>query len=120
VLQTVRAGPTHPTAAEVYDAVRACDPGIAFATVYNSLHYLVSAGLISEVRRPGGAVSYDRETRPHDHVICRRCGAIGDVHRSPALLPGADAYAEVAAQTNFAIERHRVEFVGLCPRCRHT
>ncbi len=120
VLQTVRAGPTHPTAAEVYDAVRAYDPGIAFATVYNSLHYLVSAGLIAEVRRPDGVVSYDRETRPHDHVICRRCGTIGDVHRSPALSLGADAYSEVVAQTNFTVERHQVEFVGLCLACRRT
>jgi Fur family peroxide stress response transcriptional regulator len=118
VLQAVRAEPTHPTAATVYDAVRDHDPGIAFATVYNALHYLVSVGLIAEVRRPNGAVSYDRETRPHDHVICRRCGTIADVHRTPTLLPGPSAYAEVAAQTHFAVERHQVEFVGLCPDCQ--
>jgi Fe2+ or Zn2+ uptake regulation protein len=118
VLQTVAAQPVHLTAAEVYDAVRTRDPGIAFATVYNALHYLVALGLIAEVRRPDGVVSYDRQTTPHDHVICRQCAAISDVQRTPVLLAAPSAYAEVAAQTHFTIERHRVEFVGLCPACQ--
>lgn len=117
VLATVKAQPMHLTAAEVYDAVRYYDPGIAHATVYNALHYLVGAGLIAEVRRPDGVVSYDRETAPHDHVICERCGAIGDVRRTAAVEACSTAYADVTAQTGFTVSRHRVEFVGLCPDC---
>ena len=118
VLSTVAAQPLHLTAADVYDAVRQHDPGIAYATVYNALHYLVAAGLIAEVRRPDGVVSYDRETAPHDHVVCTRCGAIGDVWRTAALDACHGAYADVAAQTGFTVEQHRVEFAGLCPSCR--
>lgn len=117
VLETVAARPAHLTAAEVYDTVRQHDPGIAYATVYNALHYLVDAGLIAAVRRPDGVVSYDRETAPHDHVICQRCGAIGDVRRSNAVDACPSAYADVTAQTAFTVERHRVEFFGLCPAC---
>ncbi len=119
VLATVSAQPLHLTAADVYDAVRQHDPGIAYATVYNALHYLVAAGLIAEVRRPDGVVSYDRETAPHDHVICTRCGAIGDVWRTYAVDAWPRTYADVKAQTGFTVEQHRVEFAGLCPSCRN-
>ncbi len=118
VLETVAARPVHLTAAEVYDVVRGRDSGIAYATVYNALHYLVSAGLIAEVRRPDGVVSYDRDTAPHDHALCRVCGAIADVHRTSDTAPGAGAYGEVALQTGFVVEGRRIEFVGLCPRCQ--
>jgi len=117
VLETVAARPAHLTAAEVYDVVRGHDSGIAYATVYNALHYLVSAGLIAEVRRPDGVVSYDRDTVPHDHALCRACGAIADVHRTIETAPGTGAYGEVARQTGFVIEGRRIEFVGLCPHC---
>jgi len=118
VLEVVRARPAHPTVAEVYDAVRRVDPGIAHATVYNALHYLVDAGLLAEVRRPDGVARYDRETRPHEHALCRVCGDVADVRRTPAVARAAAAYAEVATQTGYTIERHGIAFSGLCPRCQ--
>ncbi len=118
VLEVVRARPAHPTVAEVYDAVRRVDPGIAHATVYNALHYLVDAGLLVEVRHPDGGARYDRETRPHEHALCRVCGDVADVRRTPAVTLAAAAYAEVATQTGYTIERHDIAFQGLCPRCQ--
>ena len=113
VLDTVGALSNHPTAAEVYDAVRRRRPRIAFGTVYTALHYLVDQRLIAEVRRPDGVISYDREVAPHDHLICRRCGRLEDVPRH--LRP---SYAALEAQTGFRLEGHRVEFIGLCPACQ--
>lgn len=118
VLDLVRARPAHLTAAQIYDAVHMEQPRIAFATVYNALHHLVQTGLIAEVRQPDGVVAYDRETSPHDHIICRRCGRLDDV---PVLSdPSLDtsAYQEVAARTGYAVEGHRTEYAGLCPGCR--
>ncbi|GAC1428398.1 MAG: hypothetical protein NVSMB65_01600 [Chloroflexota bacterium] len=114
----MRERPVHLTAADVYDVVRQHDPRIAFATVYNALHYLVDARLIAEVRRPDGVTSYDRETRPHEHVLCRACGAIADVRRTAAITLAPSTYDEVATQTGYLVEHHRVEFVGVCPTCR--
>ncbi len=118
VLQAVAGRRDHPTAAQVFDAVRGQQPRIAYGTVYNALHYLVNAGLVAEVRRPDGVVSYDRDTAPHDHAVCRRCGTLADVHLSAARDAVTEAYPSVARQTGFAVEQHRVEFVGLCPACR--
>lgn len=118
VLQAVAAQPAHLSAAQVYDAVRRAEPRIAFATVYNALHYLVHAGLIAEVRQPDGVTVYDRNTVPHDHIACRRCGRLDDVPREPEDASGAQSYGVVAGRTGYTVDAHRVEYVGLCPACR--
>ena len=113
VFEAVRSRYDHPTAAEVYTSVRQQRPHIAYGTVYNALHYLVDNGLLAEVRRPDGVVSYDRETRPHDHAICRVCGKLADVPNHATLN-----YTPIEQQTGFVIDAHRVEFIGRCPSCR--
>jgi Fur family peroxide stress response transcriptional regulator len=50
VLRVIRASDQHLTAIEVFERARQLLPGIAFATVYNSLRYLKNEGLIGEVR----------------------------------------------------------------------
>jgi Fe2+ or Zn2+ uptake regulation protein len=106
------------TAAQIYDAVHRAQPRIAFATVYNALHHLVQTGLIAEVRQPDGVVAYDRETSPHDHIICRRCGRLDDVPTLSEPSLDTSAYQEVAARTGYAVEGHRTEYAGFCPGCR--
>lgn len=118
VLDVVRARPVHLTAARIYDAVRETEPRIAFATVYNALHHLVEAGLIAEVRQPDGVVAYDRETSPHDHIICRRCGRLDDVPALPVPALNTAAYGMVAERTGYDVDRHRVEYSGICQTCR--
>ena len=72
VLDVVRAGDTHPTAAEIFEQARKAMPAISFATVYNSLRYLKQAGLVREVAFGNGASRYDRETDRHDHATNAR------------------------------------------------
>lgn len=50
VFQVIRESDEHLTANEVFERARQQLPGIAFATVYNSLRYLKNEGLIGEVR----------------------------------------------------------------------
>src|SRR6266851_7819898 len=78
VLDVLRGGDAHPTAAEVFAAARKIMPSISYATVYNSLRYLREAGLVREVAFGNGASRYDRETDRHDHAICSRCGMLTD------------------------------------------
>ena len=51
VLEVVRGSMDHLTANDVFAAARALHPTISYATVYNSLHYLTSTGLIREITR---------------------------------------------------------------------
>src|SRR5262249_24443842 len=70
VLSVIRASNEHLTANEVFERARQLLPGIAFATVYNSLRYLKDEGLIGEVRFGADSTRYDRTLKRHDHAIC--------------------------------------------------
>src|ERR1700720_2570936 len=93
VLDVVRSGDTHPTAAEVFESARRKMPGISFATVYNSLRFLKQQGLVREVAFGNGASRYDRETERHDHAMCSACGKLVDFD-----LPGTVALTRSAAR----------------------
>jgi len=114
VLDVLRGGDAHPTAAEVFAAARKMMPSISYATVYNSLRYLREAGLVREVAFGNGASRYDRETDRHDHAICSRCGMLVDFD-----LPGTVALMRSAARSSrFKAESVHLTLVGLCPECR--
>jgi Fur family ferric uptake transcriptional regulator/Fur family peroxide stress response transcriptional regulator len=114
VLDVVRAGDTHPTAAEVFEAARKALPGISFATVYNSLRFLKEAGLLREIAFGNGASRYDRETDRHDHAICSECSKLVDFD-----LPGTVGLIRAAARASrFKPVSVHLTLVGLCPDCR--
>lgn len=115
VLDAVRqATPSHPTAADIFGQVRPLLPTLSFGTVYRVLHGLVEDGDIVEIRQAGGPAHYDADTQEHDHIICARCGAVGDVHLRPLF-----SLEECGQpQTDFAVWGYRLEFHGLCPACR--
>jgi Fur family peroxide stress response transcriptional regulator len=69
VLRVIRDSDEHLTANEVFERARQLLPGIAFATVYNSLRYLKNEGLIGEVRFGADCTRYDRTLKRHDHAI---------------------------------------------------
>ena len=114
VLDAVRAGDHHPTAAEVFDVARKKSPGISFATVYNSLRFLCDQGLIHEITFGDAASRFDRETDRHDHAICSACGKLVDFD-----LPGTVALRPAAARASrFKAQSIHLTLVGLCPKCR--
>ena len=50
----------------------------------------------------------------HHNLVCRGCGAIEEVH-----CPGMDLIEQaLGAHSSFQIERHALEFTGLCGNCR--
>ena len=115
VLDVIRSGDTHPTAAEVFEAARRAMPAISFATVYNSLRYLKQAGLVREVASFGSSPSrYDGETNRHDHAVCSECGKLVDFD-----LPGTVELIRSAARVSrFKAESVHLTLIGVCPECR--
>jgi Fur family ferric uptake transcriptional regulator/Fur family peroxide stress response transcriptional regulator len=114
VLAVLRAADDHPTAAEVYERVRAVAPGIGSATVYRSLSLLVATGHALELNLGAGAAArYDANTDRHDHAVCERCGRAVDIdHPIPFGM-----VAEIARNSGFSITGYDLQFRGLCPDC---
>jgi Fe2+ or Zn2+ uptake regulation protein len=82
---------THPTAAEIFEAVNRADPRSSRATTYNNLRDLVQAGLVREVAVEGRAARFEARELPHHHFICDRCGTVEDMawYEVPAPAPGS-------------------------------
>ena len=107
---------SHPTAQELYDRLRPEFPQMSFATVYNTLDALASAGL-SGTLRLGNAARFDPNMLPHHHVVCESCGRVGDVPaRSLAPSRAAKRKLERAAP-GFAVRSVERIYKGLCAAC---
>ncbi len=69
----------HPTAEEVWAAVRARAPLVSRATVYNTLNLLVRKGLLRQVQLAEGRVGFDPNLEPHHHFVDEVTGVVHDV-----------------------------------------
>ena len=112
VLDAVRASCTHPTADEIYAAVREQDDRISRGTVYRNLNLLADEGEILSIKAPGGC-RFDRTVEPHAHIICTGCGAVIDV----PLPFDATLDAQATEATGWHIDSHYTIFEGLCQNC---
>ncbi len=113
VLQAIRGSEKHLTANEVFAYARRLLPSISFATVYNSLNFLRTKGLISEIRFGTDAKLYDRNLTKHDHAICNNCGKLVDMELN---LPRG-LLEDAANRSNFQAESIELTLRGLCPEC---
>ena len=116
VLQALRASRRHPTAAEVYRSVRRRKPGVAYATIYNALNWLTQHGLACELKFEGSAIRFDPLLERHDHLVCRRCGALLD---SNVEIPGMH-WKRAGQRFGFRVEEYRVQLRGVCSTCART
>src|SRR5437899_9030983 len=87
VLTIVRAAHNHPSAMEIYEAVKQVRPRIGLASVYRILHHLVEQGYIKEIGGSDECHRYDGHISRHDHAICTVCGALLDVPTEVTIPP---------------------------------
>ena len=113
VLNAVLKRYDHPTADQIYLDVRAQDEKISRGTVYRNLGLLSQDGNITNVKVPS-ADRYDSRLDRHYHLFCTNCEKVFDV----PMNYHAEYDAEIAKKTGFQINRHRMVFEGLCPKCR--
>jgi Fur family transcriptional regulator, iron response regulator len=72
-------GDRHFTAEQVHaEAVRSGVP-VSLATVYNTLHQFVEAGLLREVAIEGSKAYFDTKTSNHFHFFFERDGVLVDI-----------------------------------------
>jgi Fur family transcriptional regulator, peroxide stress response regulator len=103
----------HPTADEVFTAVRAELSDISLATVYKALETLVSCGLAMKLTYGDGSARYDGRTDDHCHSRCLRCGTVRDLPDTAETV----VIPPVALDASFVVHGYRLEVVGLCADC---
>ncbi len=105
----------HFTAAELVIAAKAADPGVGRATVFRTLELLEGIGAVERLDLPNGEHAYvGCEPQHHHHVVCSRCGRTSEIDDAGLR----SVMLEVARQTGFRVDDHRLELFGICPDCQ--
>lgn len=104
----------HPTAEEVFLAVKPQLPKISLATVYKNLEALVACGAASKLSYGDAAARYDIRTDHHYHARCLQCGRLTDVEPAAQTALADD----IKAPRGFRVEDYRVELLGYCRQCQ--
>jgi Fur family transcriptional regulator, peroxide stress response regulator len=107
----------HPTAEEVYQAVRARIPRISLATVYKALEALVAVGVAAKLSGGTGTTSarYDARRDLHYHFRCLRSGTVHDLPTrfDPALIGKLDPdLSSYLKHHGFQVTGYRLELLG--------
>jgi Fur family transcriptional regulator, stress-responsive regulator len=100
---------------EIARRVRIRLDSVSTQAVYDVLGALSRAGLARRIEPAGSAALFEARTGDnHHHVVCRGCGAVGDVD----CAVGAKPCLEPNVTNGFAIDEAEVTYWGLCPTCQ--
>lgn len=105
----------HPTADEMYHAVKNEFPNISYDTVNRTLLTFAEIGLVDVVPTKGGARRFDPVTDQHHHFHCISCGKIVDFESDE--FDNLEIPAHI--QDNYDVYTQRVVLNGLCSDCRN-
>ena len=81
----------HVTAEELHLEARAAGHRVSLATIYNTLHSFVSAGLVREIAIGGAKRYFDTNTSNHNHFHVARDGMLLDIDDAAVRVDGLPA-----------------------------
>ncbi|MBK8173844.1 MAG: transcriptional repressor [Rhodospirillales bacterium] len=79
-------GDRHVTAESLHDEAIAAKIGVSLATVYNTLHQFVEAGLLREIIVDAARCYFDTNTNEHHHFFFEQSGRIEDIPAEKVLV----------------------------------
>jgi len=110
ILECLHQKDAHPTVDAIYQALSPEIPTLSKATIYNTLHTFVQAGLARAVNIDENELRYDGTLTPHGHFKCEMCGIIYNFDLDIDSL-------SVSGLDQFQINEKNVSFKGICPEC---
>lgn len=101
--------------------VLASAPSLPQSSAYRNLAVLEGAGVVHKVVTNEEFARYELAedlTEHHHHLVCTSCGAIEDIDIPVALERGIErAVGQLAEDSDFTHVSHRLDLMGLCPKC---
>ena len=125
VLQVLNSTDKHLSAEEVYIHVHKIHPSGGLATVYRTLELLTELGVVFKHDFGDGRARYElargsQAGDHHHHLICERCNRVINyrdfIDEEVELLKKTEK--GLARKYNFRINRHIMQFYGLCEKCK--
>ena len=110
ILDIINTCSDHLTAGQIYLRLKASNSKIVLATVYNNLNLLCQQDRVRKVSLEGYPDRYDKIVK-HDHLVCKKCGALSDICLS-------DLTAQLQEQIPEEIISYDLKVNYICPSCR--
>ncbi|QAY66222.1 Fur family transcriptional regulator [Paenibacillus protaetiae] len=108
----------HLSAEDVFLLVKEKAPEIGLATVYRTLELLHELHVVEKLNFGDGVARYDlradNSKHHHHHLICTECGSVDEI-KEDWLLPLEE---RLEKEYGFAVDDHRLDFQGICHRCK--
>lgn len=102
----------HPTARQIYEALKDSHAGISVATVYNTLGALARLGLIKVIEFESLDNRYELNLGTHVNLVCTSCGEIRDLSSPPEIHTRC-----AMEEMGFTVQDVRLEYYGTCAAC---
>lgn len=107
----------HADVDTIAGAVRERHHAVSTQAVYDVLRVLTRHGLTRRIEPPGSPARYENRVGDnHHHIVCRSCGAIGDID----CTRGAAPCLEPSDTHGFVVDEAEILFWGTCPGCQTT
>ncbi|MBD3197222.1 MAG: transcriptional repressor [Candidatus Lokiarchaeota archaeon] len=103
----------HPSADEIFNALKEEHPTISLGTIYNSLSVLRDLGLIQELGFNEGSSRYDPNTEVHVNMVCEKCGEIHDYY--PEFLE--TLWEKITNSLEITPTGQRIDIYYQCEKC---
>lgn len=76
----------HPSAEDIYNALRPQHPTLSLSTVYKTLQMLADAGQVLRIDAGGDKQRFDGYREKHHHAYCVSCGQVFDIEYNTCPL----------------------------------
>lgn len=114
ILNEVMNSHLHPTADSIYTSLKKDNPGLSLGTVYRNLSKLTENGFISKLSIPNQSDRYDKNIKPHAHLICEKCNNIYDVESETI----SKFINDLSNEENLSITNYDIVLQGICNSCK--
>ncbi len=111
IIAAVNNTKTHPTADEIYSALKPEHEKLSLGTVYRNLNKFSENGLIKKISVPGLGDRFDFNTSDHEHFICIDCGKVFDAKLSGSLT-------SMVTSQDIEVTHYALMLYGHCSECK--
>lgn len=115
VLHVIKTRGQHMTAEEIHAAIIPQQPYLDIATVYRTLQWLQSVGLVAPISMGEGKLHYEYHApgEHHHHLICQECGEHIQVADNEFEVLKADLHQRYG----FVLQIDHLALPGRCADC---
>lgn len=112
ILTLLQESEGHLTAEEVFLLAKQNKIDVSMASVYRILGKLAEEDFIRRISIAGKPDIFDKTLNEHEHLICKKCGKVSDLHIK-------DLKEIIIDKTGIEIDDYDLSLSYICDECRN-